>query len=165
MNIHRRSMVSCLLVGAGISALIISICMLILAFSGILKIGTDRSDCDDVLEGFAKSMRQNKMEAAKSFASPEQWDRIAIWMAGREGVDCSFSLEPDHNQWWWGLAPCVDQQDMKCGDFGFMCSYNGGVYHLSIRNVVLQKDSNRCMVVGWDKICETRDEDGDTTCQ
>jgi hypothetical protein len=113
-------------------------------------------------------MRQNKMEVAKSFTSPEQWNRVAAWMDGREGIDCSLSLdsfEPDHNQWWWGLAPCVDQQDMMCSDFGFMCSHDGGIYHFSITNVVLQKDSERCMVVGWDKICETRDEDEGTSCQ
>jgi hypothetical protein len=168
MNIHRRSIVSRLLVGAGISVLIISICILTLAFFGILKIGIDRSDCDDVLESFAESMRRNKMEAAKSFTSPEQWNRVAAWMAGREGIDCSFSLdsfEPDHNQWWWVRSQCVDHQDMVCGNFGFMCSYNQGIYYLSIENVVLQKSEEKCKVVKWDKICEAAPDAWGERCE
>ena len=73
---RRRSRIAGLLVGAGSSIFIMGVCILIGAFFGILKIRIDRSDCDDVLEDFAKSMRQNKAEAAKSLAEPEQWNRI-----------------------------------------------------------------------------------------
>ncbi len=154
---RRRSRITGLLIGAGSSIFIMGVCILIGAFFGILKIRIDRNDCDDVLEGFAKSMRQNKAEVAKSLADPEQWNRIDAWMAGREKVICSFSLEPDYNQWWYGSVPCLDREDTVCSDFGFMCSRNDSIYHFSIRNAVLQKDGERCMVIGWDEICESHD--------
>jgi len=157
---HQKSCLSCLLIAVGVCALAV----ILAVSSGFLKIGLDRSDCGDVVQGFAKSMRQNKMEVARSFASPEQWDRIAAWMAEREGVACSFSLEPDENQSWWGLALCHDQPGKLCTDFGSMCTRQDRVYHFSISNVVLQKDEDRCLVVGWDAICEDRGNDEGENC-
>ena len=160
MGVRQRSRVSCLWIGVGFS---IAVLALAVCF-GFFKIKLDRSSCDEVLQGFADSMRRNKAKAAKSLTAPEQWSRIDAWMAGREGVDCSFSLEPDHNQWWWGLVPCHDREGRVCSNFGFMCSYNDGVYHLSITNAVLQRSEAGCLVVDWDEICESGIEGESERC-
>ena len=162
---RRRSRITGLLVGAGSSIFIMGVCILIGAFFGILKIRIDRSDCDDVLEGFAKSMRENKAEAAKSLAVPEQWDRIDAWMASREKIICAFSWDPDDNWSWLVGAACLDREDAECIEFGSICYHNGKVYHFSIRNAVLQKESGRCTVIGWDEICESHDGDKAARCQ
>lgn len=144
--VKKKKRVSCLCIGVGISI----VALILAVHLGFLKIKLDRSSCDDVLQGFAESMRRNRVETAQSLTSPDQWDRINSWVAGRKGIDCSFSLEPDHNQWWWGLVPCLDRKDALCSDFGFMCSYNDGVdgvYRFSITNAMLQKSKEGCLVV------------------
>jgi len=157
----RNSKRSCLWVGLGLSAVL----LVVVLVYGILESVANRSSCDDVLQEFAKFMRQNKEEAARSLTASEQWNRIDTWMAGREGIDCSFSLEPDHNRWWWGLVPCSGVEGTLCSDFGFMCTYKNGVYRLTITDVRLRDSEGTCIVVGWDKVCESGLRDGKDSCK
>jgi hypothetical protein len=113
-------------------------------------------------------MRRNELEKARSYASPGQWDRIDAWMAGREGVACSLSLdsfEPDHNRGWFVGSTCADMPGMLCTDFGFWYSYHDGVYALSIERAVLYQSEAGCVVMNWERICESGRGNGKRFCE
>jgi hypothetical protein len=148
-----KARISCFpLIVAGACAAILLVATLL----GVREITRDRSSCDYVLWTFAESIRLNETEVAKSLVVKEQWTGVDHWVAGREAAKCSFSLEPDHNQWWYSLVPCLNREDTLCTDFGFICSYNHGIYSLSIEGVVLRESEEKCKVLEWERICETR---------
>jgi hypothetical protein len=163
-RMKRKRALSCVLVAVGVLVL----CLVVGVLIGLVRLKTDRTSCNGVLWAFAQAMRRNESERARSYASPDQWDRIDAWMAGREGVACSLSLdsfEPDHNGGWFVGSTCADMPGMRCTEFGFMCSYRDGVYHLSIDGAVLHRGDAGCVVMNWEQICESGRGDGKIVCK
>lgn len=152
MNLRRKIVRSCFLVGIATCA----IALVLVAYLAFKTFKVDRNDCNDVLRGFALSLVLNRAEAAKSLASPDQWNRIDAWTAEREGVLCSFSLDPDNSQAHWICEQCLYKGITSiCCEYGSICAYRDGFYHFSIDNAILQKGEAGCLVVDWDEICES----------
>jgi hypothetical protein len=154
----------CFLSGMGLGIL----ALIFLAYLGLKLFQLNqinRNDCHSVLFGFARSLVYNRAQVAKSLTSPEQWHRVDAWMAEREAIQCSFSLDPDHNQGWLVCSPSLDggatSPHCSCG---FMCPYNDGFYRLSISDAELEKNEDGCLVVDWDKICESGIEGESEKC-
>jgi hypothetical protein len=144
----------CLLFGIAVSILALGF----VAYLGLRLLQLNqinRNDCNSVLLSFARSLVYNRADVAKSLTSPDQWARIDTWMAHREAIQCSFSLDPDDNQSWLTCSSSVNAigTTAVCS-CGFTCLYNDRVYRLSISEALLEKSKDGCLVVDWDGVCE-----------
>lgn len=141
-----------ILVTVGIGVVV----LVLIAYLALKSVKLNRENCEDVLQTFAVSLMQNKAEVAKSLTSPEEWDRIDVWMAEHAEVHCSFSLDPDDTQGYSICNSCsAGEAASMCCEFGFSCAYGDGIYRLSIDDVRLKKHGEECQVVMWGKVCES----------
>lgn len=161
MNLKRKMVRSCLLVGVGTCI----IALILIAYLVFRTFKVDRNDCSDVLRGFALSLVLNRSEAAKSLVAADQWNRIDTWTSQRQGVLCSFSLDPDNSQAHWICEQCSYKGVSSiCCEYGSTCAYKGEFYHFSIDNAILQKSEAGCLIVDWDEICESGIEGKSERC-
>lgn len=118
----------------------------------------DESDSFDVARAFAYSLSLNKMDGMKSYLAREKWEFVNLWTEIHKPISkkCHYLWDPDLRGMAVGGSDSTDSISISlyyiydCLDYG---------YKFEINMLRLKLVDKKWQIVGWEKICEQRDED------
>ena len=147
--------------------LVILGCISVAALVVLMLLRVTLDDRGSALVDFALALVRNDTAAAKSIVVPGQWERINAWASDHEPfLESGISWDPDDNEMFWGCESCYyEGSSASCCDFNYAYLHDGGMYQISISDVVLQEIDGNYRVVSWGRVCESGRGDQDITCE
>jgi hypothetical protein len=130
----------------------------------VVSMHVNRNACSEVGVAFAWALMQDRIPRARSFSSPEQWDRIDAWVTQHDPfrICLSGSLDPDETQALWTCDPRPypddSPEDWNC-DYTFTCvsDSGNGTRGFAVDDIILQQTENGCRVSDWGGVREWGD--------